>query len=266
VLRISNLPFAFFVMASLDSSAAAASSDGKGASKGKEVSEQKRVRVVAEGDSELKVMMTTMMNQMAEGFKDVRQAQSVADERFVKFADEMATFKHDTAARWATFDARMTKMDTDYTAKMIALDGKVAQELKTMDERLTGKIKDIEELLAKSSRPAAGCLATAQVDPWASYSPTSSAPGSRTRSSSVPSPSHDEGYDPCKIWVKGYRRPPMRNKLIEQYNEIIKDLPDNLKTTAKHNIRGPSPHFSFSFPDASLAARAYDILRPKDMD
>jgi hypothetical protein len=157
-------------------------------------------------------------------------------------------------------------MDQEYAEKMAALDGKVAAELKSMDEKVTNKIKDIESLLARNSRPAAGCLTSAQVDPWGAYSPSTASPGSRSRSASVPATQRDDGYDPCKIWVKGFRRPLMRCKLIEQYDRLLTFLPDDLKTSVKHNIRGPNSVFSFCFTDASLASRAYEILRNKDID
>jgi hypothetical protein len=79
----------------------------------------------------------------------------------------------------------------------------------------------------------------------------------------LPPVSHELGYDPCKLWVKGYRRALMREKLIKQFAGITGKLPDNLRTVAKHHVRGPSAVLSFSFPDPVLANSAFEALRTK---
>jgi hypothetical protein len=247
------------------SAAASLGLDGKGTSKGKEVSEQKRARV-QDGDlSRMEEMFSTMMNKMTEEFTGLRTSFSTQEAKFTEFAENMMSFKVDTARRWEHFDSKMTEMEADYQARITSLNEKVGKDLQDMDERLTKKIEDIEGLLAKNARPAAGWLAAPQLDPWAQARHDRPA-GSRTRSSSTPAAASDEGFDPLKVWVKGFGRPLLRAKLLEQYEVVMQLLPEEIKQGAKNNIRGPSSLFAIKFADAASAAKAYDILRTSDVD
>jgi hypothetical protein len=231
--------------------------DGKGA--GKIVSEPKRVRVETETEVELKDMMKCMMRQMdklqdnmSTGFTDVRAAQVAADERLKVFAEDLVNFKQTTAEKWAEFDAKIAALDAQYKTRVTDI-----------DTTISAKIKNLEDLLAKNSKNEAGILAGPQADPWAAAAPRT-AGSAHNRAVSVPAvlATAELGHDPCKVWVKGFRRPLMREKLVSHFNELVATLPADLRIKAKHNIRGPNAVYSFSFPSPAEASKAYDLLRP----
>jgi hypothetical protein len=66
--------------------------------------------------------------------------------------------------------------------------------------------------------------------------------------------------------VQGFRRPLMREKLIDHFNVIKCQLSDVLHAAVKHHIRGPSSVYAISFPEASMAAKAYETLRQIELE
>jgi hypothetical protein len=264
--------------ASLDAAAVVPTFDSKGDGKGKNL-DAKRSRteaslspVVEEAQgvsgndikgmfeqmlskmNSMNAQMHTVTDQMNNGFNDLREGLERTDSRLRVFGEDLVKFKLESAAKWEEFDRKLAELEEKYQT-----------DKKNIDSQLQEKVKQIEDLLANNSRPSAGVLASPQVDPWAQYARTrgGAQPAARPRASSLPPVSHELGYDPCKLWVKGYRRALMREKLIKQFESITSKLPEDLRMAARHHVRGPSAVISFSMPDPESAKSAFEALRTK---
>jgi hypothetical protein len=198
--------------------------------------------------------MHTVTDSLNTGIADLRSDLARNDERLRTFGEDLVRFKQESDLKWKEFDR-----------KIAALEDKYKNDKKNIDVQLEEKVKQVEDLLAKHSQSRAGVLTSQQCDAWAGYSPgrLGVQPAVRPRASSLPPVSRELDYDPCKLWVKGYRRPLMREKLMKQFEAITAKLPDHLRTAAKHHVRGPSAVFAFSLPDASMATAAFEALRNK---
>jgi hypothetical protein len=200
--------------------------------------------------------MHTITHQVDTGFQDLRHSLDRTDERLRVIGEDLTRFKLQSAAKWEEYDKKMAELDAKYL-----------QNKQDIDKQLQDKVRHIEDLLSKHARPAAGELATPQADAWANYRRSGlSGVGSSSqyRSSSLPPVPHDLGYDPCKVWIKGFRRPLMREKLIQHFDTIVNKLGG--PPGVKHHIRGPSSLYALSFPDPDGAAAAYKTLRAQDIE